>query len=405
MLYQYKAKKITGEEISGTMESADKMALARNLRERGFIPININEKDRSSKTYSFLLNLSKLGFVSGADRIMFAKNLGVMISAGLSITRALEILSRQTNNKAFSRTIVSLMNDTKKGDSLSDAMKKFPKIFSKLFIAMVKTGEESGKLSESLQLAGLQIEKDYALMKRVKGAMMYPSIILAAMVLIGVFMFIYVVPTLVSTFKELNMDLPFSTKIIIFISDSITKHTLLLIFALLAVIVLVVWFLRTEKGKNLIGNIFLKVPLISPIVKKINSARTSRTLASLISSGVNVVDALSITRDVLQNKKYKEVLTTAMNDVQKGVPISASFKSAEKLYPVLLGEMIAVGEETGKISEMLERLAIFYEEEVAEATKNMSTIIEPILMIFIGGAVGFFAISMIKPMYSMMNGI
>ena len=405
MLYQYKAKKITGEEISGTMESADKMALARNLRERGFIPININEKDRSSKTYSFLLNLSKLGFVSGADRIMFAKNLGVMISAGLSITRALEILSRQTNNKAFSRTIVSLMNDTKKGDSLSDAMKKFPKIFSKLFIAMVKTGEESGKLSESLQLAGLQIEKDYALMKRVKGAMMYPSIILVAMVLIGIFMFIYVVPTLVSTFKELNMDLPFSTKIIIFISDSITKHTLLLIFALLAVIVLVVWFLRTEKGKNLIGNIFLKVPLISPIVKKINSARTSRTLASLISSGVNVVDALSITRDVLQNKKYKEVLTTAMNDVQKGVPISASFKSAEKLYPVLLGEMIAVGEETGKISEMLERLAIFYEEEVAEATKNMSTIIEPILMIFIGGAVGFFAISMIKPMYSMMNGI
>ncbi|MEK7130832.1 MAG: type II secretion system F family protein, partial [Patescibacteria group bacterium] len=285
------------------------------------------------------------------------------------------------------------------------AMKKFPKIFSKLFIAMVKTGEESGKLSESLQLAGLQIEKDYTLMKKVKGAMMYPSIILVAMVLIGIFMFIYVVPTLVSTFKELNMNLPFSTKIIIFISDSITKHTLLFVFSFLTVIVLAVWFLRTEKGKILIGNIFLKVPLISPIVKKINSARTSRTLASLISSGVNVVDALSITRDVLQNKKYKEVLTTAISDVQKGVPVSSSFKSATKLYPVLLGEMIAVGEETGKISEMLERLAIFYEEEVAEATKSMSTVIEPILMIFIGGAVGFFALSMIKPMYSMMNGI
>ena len=402
MLYQYKAKKITGEEISGTMEAADKIALARNLRDQGFVPTLISEKEYGSKTFSFL---SKLGFVSGSDKIMFAKNLGVMISAGLPITRALEILSRQTNNKAFSRTIVSLMNDTKKGDSLSDAMKKFPKIFSKLFIAMVKTGEESGKLSESLQLAGLQIEKDYTLMKKVKGAMMYPSIILVAMVLIGIFMFIYVVPTLVSTFKELNMNLPFSTKIIIFISDSITKHTLLFVFSFLTVIVLAVWFLRTEKGKILIGNIFLKVPLISPIVKKINSARTSRTLASLISSGVNVVDALSITRDVLQNKKYKEVLTTAISDVQKGVPVSSSFKSATKLYPVLLGEMIAVGEETGKISEMLERLAIFYEEEVAEATKSMSTVIEPILMIFIGGAVGFFALSMIKPMYSMMNGI
>ena len=402
MLYQYKAKKITGEEVSGSMEATSKNDLAHKLREKGFILMLVNEKRHDSKAFSFL---SKLGFVSGADRIMFAKNLGVMISAGLPITRALEILSRQTNNKAFSGNIVSLMSDTKKGDSLSDAMKKFPKIFSKLFIAMVKTGEESGRMSESLQLAGLQIEKDYTLMKRVKGAMMYPSIILMAMVLIGIFMFIYVVPTLVSTFKELNMDLPFSTKIIIFISDSITKHTLLFVFALLAIVVLAIWFLRTEKGKILIGNVLLKVPLISPIVKKINSARTSRTLASLISSGVNVVDALSITRDVLQNKKYKEVLTMAMSDVQKGVPISNSFKEATKLYPVLLGEMIAVGEETGKIAEMMEKLAVFYEEEVAEATKNMSTVIEPILMIFIGGAVGFFALSMIKPMYSMMNGI
>lgn len=384
------------------MEAVNKADLAHKLREQGFVPTLISEKEYGSKAFSFL---SKLGFVSGSDKIMFAKNLGVMISAGLPITRALEILSRQTNNKAFSRTIISLMNDTKKGNSLSDAMKNFPKIFSRLFIAMVKTGEESGRLSESLQLAGLQIEKDYTLMKRVKGAMMYPSIILVAMVLIGVFMFIYVVPTLVSTFKELNMDLPFSTKVIIFISDSITKHTLLFVFALFAIIFLMTWFLRTEKGKILIGNVFLKVPLISPIVKKINSARTSRTLASLISSGVNVVDALSITKDVLQNKKYKEVLATAMSDVQKGIPISSSFKEATKLYPILLGEMIAVGEETGKISEMLERLAVFYEEEVAEATKSMSTVIEPILMIFIGGAVGFFALSMIKPMYSMMNGI
>ena len=163
---------------------------------------------------------------------MFAKNLGVMLSASLPITRALEILSRQTNNKYFSRTIISLMNDTRKGDSLSEAAKKFPKNFSKLFVAMVKTGEESGHLSESLNLAGGQIEKDYILLRKVKGAMMYPAIILAAMVLIAIFMFIYVVPTLVTTFKELNVDLPLSTQAIIFISDSITKHTYLFIIFL-----------------------------------------------------------------------------------------------------------------------------------------------------------------------------
>ena len=162
--------------------------------------------------------------------------------------------------------------------------------------------------------------------------------------------------------------------------------------------------MRTEKGENFFGQCFLKTPFISPVVKKINSARTSRTLATLISSGVNVVEALTITRDVLQNNKYKGVLTTAINDVQKGVPVSNSFKNAVKIYPVLLGEMMAVGEETGKISEMLEKLAVFTRRS-SKATKNMATVIEPILMIFIGAVVGFFALSMIKPMYSMMNGI
>jgi len=402
MLYKYQAKKITGEETSGTMEASSKTDLAVKLREQGYIPTLVKEKNEKSRSASFL---SRFGLVSGADKIMFAKNLGVMLSAGLPITRALEILSRQTGNRYFGQTIISLMNDAKKGDFLSGAMKKFPKIFSKLFVAMVKTGEESGQLSESLGLAGLQLEKDYILMRKVKGAMMYPAIILIAMVLIGVFMFIYVVPTLVATFKELNVDLPLSTQVIIFISDFVTKHIYLVIVFFLAVIFSALWFLRTEKGKIFLGNIFLKTPLISPIVKKINSARTSRTLASLISSGVNVVEALAITKDVLQNDKYKKVVARAMDDVQKGVPISNSFKGATKIYPVLLGEMMAVGEETGKISEMLEKIAVFYEEEVAEATKNMATIIEPILMIFIGAAVGFFALSMIKPMYSMMNGI
>ena len=402
MLYKYQAKKITGEETSGTMEASSKTDLAGKLREQGYIPTLVEEKNKKSRAASFF---SRFGIVSAADKIMFAKNLGVMLSAGLPLTRALEILSRQTNNRFFSRTIIYLMHDVQKGDFLSSAMKKFPKTFPNIFIAMVKTGEESGQLSESLGLAGLQLEKDYTLMKKVQGAMAYPAIILIAMVLIGVFMFIYVVPTLVATFKDLNVDLPLSTKIIIFISDLAVKHTYLLIIFFLAVVFSAGWFLRTEKGKIFLGNVFLKTPMISPIVKKINSARTSRTLATLISSGVNVVEALTVTRDVLQNNKYKEVLTRAIGDVQKGVPISNSFKEATKIYPVLLGEMMAVGEETGKTAEMLEKIAIFYEEEVAEATKNMATVIEPILMIFIGAAVGFFALSMIKPMYSMMNGI
>src|SRR3989338_8922498 len=235
MLYKYQAKKMTGEETSGTMEASSKTDLAGKLREQGYIPTLVEEKNERSRASRFF---SRFGIVSAADKIMFAKNLGVMLSAGLPLTRALEILSRQTNNKFFSRTIISLMNDVQKGNFLSSAMKKFSKTFPKIFMAMV---------------------------------------------LIGVFMFIYVVPTLVSTFKELNIGLPLSTRAIIFVSDSITKHTYLFIFFFFAVIFTAGWFLRTEKGKIFLGNVFLKTPLISPIVKKINSARTSRTLAALIS--------------------------------------------------------------------------------------------------------------------------
>lgn len=403
MQFSYLAKKNDEEEVSGVIEAKDRFESAQILRKQGYAVISVKEKARarSSLFFSFL-NIRK---ASAQDKIMFAKNLSVMIAAGLPIAKSLEILSRQTNSKKFRQVVVSLMNSVQKGDFLSEAMKKYPNVFSNLFIAMVKVGEESGKLSDSLKIIGEQIEKDHTLAKKIKGAMVYPIIILIAMVIIGIFMFIYVVPTLVSTFTELNIELPLSTRVIILISGALTGHLIISSLILLSAVLSVLWFLRTQKGKNILGGLLLRLPLISPIVKKINSARTSRTLASLVSSGVNILDALSITKDVLQNKHYKQILAQAGKEVQKGMPISKSFKEASRFYPVLLGEMMAVGEETGKMSEMLERLAAFYEQEVADATKDMATVIEPILMMFIGAAVGFFAVSMIKPMYSMMSGL
>jgi type IV pilus assembly protein PilC len=225
------------------------------------------------------------------------------------------------------------------------------------------------------------------------------------MVLIGVIMLIYVVPTLVSTFQELGVELPLSTRIIIGISDFLSKNTISFFVILLVLATGIVWFFRSPQGKRIFAAVFLRLPIFSDLVKKINSARTTRTLSSLISAGVDVLEALTITKDVIQNEKFKNVLGKAKEDIQKGEPISESFKRASGLYPVLVGEMMAVGEETGKISEMLLRIAVFYEDEVAETTKDMSTIIEPVLMVLIGGAVGFFAISMIKPMYSMVNAM
>jgi type IV pilus assembly protein PilC len=402
MQFTYYAKKISGEEINGETEAKDRFELALIIRQKGYTLVSFKEKKEKEKFLSFLFSF---GGVKISEKMMFSRNLGVMISSGLPITRSLEILSRQTKNKKFKKILLSLMDRVQKGISLSEAMKNYPRVFNSLFIAMAKVGEESGKLSESLKIVSEHLEQERALTKKIKGALIYPVIIIVTMILIGILMLIYVVPTLVSTFKELNVQLPMSTQIIISTSNFLVAHTILALGIVILLVLVAFWFLRTEKGKRIFSNISLRLPLFSSLLKKINAGRTSRTLASLISSGVNILDALSITKDVLQNYRYKQILENARNEVQKGIPLSESFKKASDIYPILLGEMLAVGEETGKISEMLNRIAVFYEEEVAETTKDLTTVIEPLLMVIVGIVVGFFAISMITPMYSMLEGI
>ncbi len=388
--------------MKGVMEAKDKFDLARILRQQGYMLISCADAEKKKFSLDFL---SFIGTVSISDKIFFSRNLAVMISAGVSVARGLDILSRQTKNKKFKNIILELGESIKKGKSLSEGMKQYQRVFPSLFTAMVKVGEESGKLSESLILISEQMEKDHTLRKKVKGAMIYPSVIVVAMVVIGVLMMMFVVPTLVSTFEELGVELPMSTRVIIALSGFFIHHTILFIVSAVAVIIAVVFIVSSRRGKKILGNILFHLPLFSSLVKKINSARTSRTLASLISSGVDVLEALDITKDVVQNEKFKNVLEIARSDIQKGVSISESFKKNQNIYPVMVGEMMAVGEETGELSNMLLRLADFYEEEVAEATKNLSTIIEPVLMIIIGAVVGLFAVSMIKPMYSMVGGL
>ncbi len=402
MKFEYYAKNLSGQEIKGEAEAQNRFDLAKILRQRKYTLVSFKKKKQRG-----ILSISIPGFggVSMAEKIIFSQNLSVMISAGVPLVKGLEILGKQTQNLKFKDVIKNLSGNIRKGKSLSESMEQYPKIFSSLFIAMIRVGEESGNLSESLKIVGEQIERDNTLRKKIKGAMIYPLIIVIAMIIIAILMLIYVVPTLISTFQELGVDLPASTKAIIFISGFLTSHTLSFILSLFFVIVAGSFALQSETGKRAVSTIILKLPIFSPLVKKINSARTSRTLASLISSGVDILDALDITKDVLQNHHYKAVLEQAKKDIQKGLPLSESFKKANKLYPVLVGEMMSVGEETGQLSSMLTRLADFYEEDVSNTTNNMSTIIEPVLMVIIGAAVGFFAISMIKPMYSMMNGI
>ncbi|MBI3632754.1 MAG: type II secretion system F family protein [Candidatus Vogelbacteria bacterium] len=404
MNFKYKAHR-PGEEkfIEGEIEATDKFHLSRQMRDQGLILVSAVAV--VSKWFDFDRINELVVIVKLHDLVTFANNLSAMLFAGLSLSRSLDVLGRQTRNVKFKRIIGQLIQNIADGKSLSVAMSQHSKVFSPVFVAMVAAGEESGNLPQSLKIVGEQMEKTYMLRRKIKGALAYPGVILTAMFAIGFLMLTFVVPTLVSTFKEFNVQLPLSTRTIIALSDVLSNYwgaTLVLFFLFISFLY---WSARTKRGKRLIDYLLLHVPFISGIVKEINSATMARTLSSLIGSGVNMLKSLDITEKVLQNSYYKEVLVKAREGVQKGDSLSGFFQRDEKLFPILVGELTEVGEETGKLPEMLANVATFFENEVEAITKDMSTIIEPILMIIIGLFVGFFAISIIQPIYSITEAI
>ena len=407
--YTFKAKKRSGEEYTETLEADDKLHLYKEIHRRGDSLISVSASKRG-KGEGFFSNLKGkqitiLSSVKEIEKINFARHLSSMLGAGLPVSRALSVLERQTKNIEMKKILSSVQDRIKSGGTLSSGLEQFPKVFPKMFVAMVRAGEEGGNMEESLTTIATQMEKNYALKRRVRGAMMYPAVVLFIMVAIGVLMLTFIVPTLVGVFEDMDAELPVQTKMIIWASDALVHHALWVAVFTLAFFVSVFFFIRSSVGKRFVDFVIMRIPFIKTIVKEVNSARTTRTLSALLSSGVDVIPALSITEDVIQNSYYKPVIRLAQKRIEKGEQISSVFIENQHLFPVFVGEMMSVGEETGKISEMLEGVAVFFEDEVDQRTNNISTIVEPILMVIIGIAVGFFAISMIMPMYSLMEQI
>jgi len=328
-----------------------------------------------------------------------------MIQSGLSLSRSLSILLKQTKNKRFCKILSQIDIDIKKGKSLSASLSGYPKIFPELFVAMTKAGEETGGLAQALKVVSSEMDQTYQMEKKFRGALVYPAFVLVLMLTIGILMLVFVVPSLTATFKDFDVALPASTMFIIWASDFISNNIMLVLVVVLILIAALVYFKKSAVGKKTFDWIFLKLPAVGEIVRGANSARTARTMSSLLTAGVPVTNALKITRDVVQNFYFKEVLEKANESVQKGVAISEVFGKNECLYPPFVTEMVNVGEETGNLAQMFSEIANFYEDEVSQKMKNISTIIEPVLMVIIGVAVGFFAFSMISPTYSLMSNI
>ncbi len=403
--FTYKAKKSSGEIYSADHDAEDRYELYRMIRESGDELVSLQEKKTSRGLHLNISFTALSKHVKPIERINFARNLGSMLEAGLALSRALSVLERQTHDASLKAIIIELENDVNRGATFADALTKHPKVFPSIFVSMVHAGEQSGTLAESLKVIAVQLDSTHNLERRIRGALMYPAVIVTAMIIIAILMFIFVIPTLLKTFTELKVQLPFTTQIILNLSNLIQHDGLFVALGVIIVAGAFWWWSRRLAGKKLFHMLILHLPVIGSLVQEVNTARTSRTLSSLLGAGVDVVEAVMITKNVVQNVHFRSVLDKAAVAIKKGDPMSKVFNEYGKLYPVFFSEMLSVGEETGKTGEMLLGVARYYEEDIDQRTKDMSTIIEPFLMIVIGAAVGFFAISMIQPMYALVNAI
>lgn len=406
--FYYSAKTQDGQTKTGTENAKDESDLAQILRQENLVLVSAKsldpgkEKPKSKSVVKIFQFLKKVSLV---EKLMFTRHLSVMIEAGFSLHRALEVLARQTNNSVFKKTIFDLVDRIKKGEGFADSLAKYPKIFNNFYVSMVRVGEKGGNLQEVLKILAQYLKKEHDFRSKVRSAMVYPAVIIVAMIGIAILMMVVVMPKITVMFEDLQVDLPFTTRIVMSLSKFMSKHFIVGTLLIIVLIFLTIKIIKTKKGKKALGWLSIKIPFVKKLIQKINCARFSRSFSSLMNSGVSMVESLIITSQTLDNYFYSKSLMEMTDGVKKGKSLHELMQKYEEIYPILVSQMVAIGEETGELSDIINRLADFYEEEVTNITSNLASIIEPILMIVVGAIVGFFAVSMIQPMYSMMNAL
>ncbi len=399
--FTYVALGRNGSRETGTIQALSAEAAGHMLKEQGLLPTNIEAKDN----HSIFDSLKKVSTVSLAEKIGVVENLGIMLKAGIPISRSLQIIMKQMKNPRMKDVMSDIYNQVQSGKGLAEAMGAYPKVFSNIFVSMVRVGDMSGNLEKSLEYLSIQLHREADLKSKVKGAMIYPSVIVGAMIIIGVAMSIFVLPNLTSVFKDFSSDLPPTTKFIIAFSDFMSSHAVLVIGLLVGFIAAVIGFLRTPPGQRFFDNVALRFFIINSIVKKINLARFARVLSSLLKSGIPIVQALEVAGESIANIPYRELILQSAKDVKYGKTLAATLGKNERLFPPLVVQMLEVGEESGTVEDILGQLAQHYEEEVDNVLGNMSSIIEPLLLLTIGGVVGFLAVGLIAPIYNIGSNI
>lgn len=344
------------------------------------------------------------GTTSLVQKAAFAKNLAVMLKSGLTINQSLAIAGEQARGR-FKRILDKILKSVESGNTFSSALAAFPSVFSTLFVKVVYAGEQAGRLDENLESIAKQLEKDKELQSKIKGAMMYPMFILAVTVILGLAIALLVLPKITPLLKALNVPLPLTTRLLIGFADLVSNKGIILFPLIIAGILFFIWFLRRNFMKPMTHWIILHMPIVSVISRNSNLARFCRTLGTLLQSGLNIDDAVNISKETLTNVYYKNALTKVAKQVGEGVEFSTSLERYAGIFPVMLIRMVSVGEKSGKIEELLFYLADFYDIEIETSTKTLSTALEPMLLLVIGVIVAVLALAIITPIYQVTGNI
>jgi len=394
-VYTYKARNRRGDVLQDTMQGDSVSTVASNLRQQGLMVIDVKEQGAAQKDI-----LEPLKKIKSEEIVVFTRQFATMINSGLPIVRSLNILGEQVSNQKLKDVLVGVRKDVEAGTSLSEALGKYPKVFNRLYVEMVKAGEIGGVLDETLLRIANQLEKDQELRRKVKSAMTYPTIVLVLAVLAAAFMLIFIVPIFARMFEDLGGTLPLPTRLALGISDLLAGFGGVLIAA--ALVGGVIFFLRwkeSEEGRKVWGRVVLKIPFkIGDVVQKVALARFARTLAALSAAGVPVLQALEITATSSGNWVIENALLKSRDSIREGIPIYKPLEG-EPAFPPMVTRMIAVGEETGDLDGMLEKIADFYDSEVDAAVKALTSIVEPLMIVVVGGIVGGIIVAMYLPMF------
>jgi len=400
MKYRYRARTPQGEIQSGVVEAPSREVATEILQHQNLIVTGIEEVEKGTKGFQKEIKIFK-GKIKSKDLVFFFRQLSILVSANVSLVEALNVLAKQIKNPLLAQEILEIAADVDGGMAFSEALARYPKTFSTFIINMVKTGEIAGNLQKVLEHLADHIERDYLLNSKIKGAMYYPIFVIVAIIFLIIILLVFVIPRLSGMFEEMGAELPLPTRVILNISNSLNTYGWILLILLLGIGVGLFYYLKTPKGRVAKDTIEIKLPVLGPLFQNIYFSKIAENLGTLIRGGIPIVQALDTVSIVIGNSLYKNVLENARDSVRRGETIAESFSRFEKIIPPTFTQMIASGEKSGNLQKVLMNLSRFYNNEVDTTVSNLMSLLEPVLMVFLGLGVGFVAAAVLLPIYNL----